>query len=286
MRGPKPPEINLTPMLEKILKRITRCYTNPYWLVLRAKCILYAAAGDGDTGIAQRLDTTPDTVGKWRGRWLEAEPRLLAAEAAGLDEQGLIALVTATLSDAPRPGTPDTFTPEQLVQVVAIACEEPCQSAREITHWTRRELADEVIKRNIVNTISPRHVGRILDEADLKPHLSRYWLNNERDKDPQAFDAAVKQICDLYVAATTLRQQGVHLVSTDEKTGIQARERKYPGRPMLPGKVELREFEYIRHGTLALIANLDVATGRMVTPSLGPTRTEEDFGPHSSDGCY
>lgn len=280
MRGPKPPEIKLTPMLERILKKIARCYTNPYWLVLRAKCILYAAAGGGDTEIAHRLDTTPDTVGKWRGRWLEAEPRLLAAEGAGLDEKGFIALVTATLSDAPRPGAPDTFTPEQLVQVVAIACEDPRQSGREITHWTHRELADEVIKRNIVSTISPRHVGRILDEADLKPHLSRYWLNNERDKDPQAFDTAAKQICDLYTAAATLRQQGIHLVSTDEKTGIQALERKYPVRPMIFGKVERREFEYIRHGTLSLIANLDVATGRIVTPSLGPTRTEEDFVAH------
>ena len=280
MRGPKPPEIKLTSRLEKILKKIARCYTNPYWLVLRAKCIIYAAGGGGDTEIAHRLDTTPDTVGKWRGRWLDAEPHVLAAEAAGLDEKGLIALVTATLSDAPRPGAPDTFTPEQLVHVVAIACEDPRKSAREITHWTHRELADEVIKRNIVNTISPRHVGRILDEADLKPHLSQHWLNNERDKDPRAFDAAAKQICDLYVAAPTLRQQGIHLVSTDEKTGIQALERKHPSRPMIPGKVELREFEYIRHGTLALIANLDVATGRIVTPSLGQTRTEEDFVAH------
>jgi len=69
-------------------------------------------------------------------------------------------------------------------------------------------------------------------------------------------------------------------VSTDEKTGIQALERKHPTRPMIPGKVELREFEYIRHGTQTLIANFEVALGRIIAPSVGPTRTEEDFVTH------
>ena len=69
-------------------------------------------------------------------------------------------------------------------------------------------------------------------------------------------------------------------MSTDEKTGIQALERKHPTRPMICGRVELREFEYIRHGTQTLIANFEVATGRIITPSIGPTRTEEDFVNH------
>lgn len=280
MRGPQPPEIKLTPILKKVLEKIARCYTNPYWLVLRAKIVLYAADGANNARIAQRLDTTPDTAGKWRGRWIEAEPRLSAAEAEGLDEKELVAWVEAALSDAPRPGTPDTFTPEQLVQVIAVACEDPRQSDREITPWTHRELAEEVIQRQIVDTISPRHVGRVLEEIDMQPHRSRYWLNNERDKDPATFDAAVKTVCDLYAAAPTLYQQGSHLISLDEKTGVQALERKHPTRPMRPGQVELREFEYIRHGTLALIANLEVATGQVIAPSLGPTRTEEDTVAH------
>ena len=77
-----------------------------------------------------------------------------------------------------------------------------------------------------------------------------------------------------------LHEKGTHLVSTDEKTGIQALERKHPTRPMISGRVELREFEYIRHGTQALIANFEVATGRIITPSIGSTRTEEDFEIH------
>lgn len=71
-----------------------------------------------------------------------------------------------------------------------------------------------------------------------------------------------------------------HLISTDEKTGIQALERKHPTLPMKPGLIERREYEYLRHGTLALIANFDVASGQVIAPSLGPTRTEEDFAKH------
>jgi len=72
----------------------------------------------------------------------------------------------------------------------------------------------------------------------------------------------------------------VHLVSTDEKTGIQATERKHKTRPMIEGHVELREFEYIRHGTQALIASFSVATGKIIVSSVGPTRTEDDFADH------
>jgi transposase len=105
-------------------------------------------------------------------------------------------------------------------------------------------------------------------------------LNNDRNKDPDRFDAEVKVVCDLYAEAEALYQQGVHVVSTDEKTGIQALERKHPTRPMSPGQVERREFEYIRHGTQTLIANFEVAQGTLVAPSIGPTRKEQDFATH------
>ncbi len=216
----------------------------------------------------------------WRGRWLANEDRLLNGIKAGMSDRELLALIEAILADAPRSGAPDTFEPEQLVQFVALACENPQLSGREISHWTPRELADEVVKRQIVRSISPRHMGRILDEADLKPHLSRYWLNNKRSEAPKTFDAAVKQVCDHYLSAFQLHQAGTRLVSTDEKSGIQALERKQPTRPMIPGQVELREYEYIRQGTLCLFANLEIATGQIIRPSLGPTRTEADFVAH------
>jgi transposase len=89
-------------------------------------------------------------------------------------------------------------------------------------------------------------------------------------------------VCEYYAAAFERYQQGEHIVSTDEKTGIQALERKYPSLPMKPGLVERREFEYIRHGTQALIANFEIATGKLVSPSIGATRTEADFLAHIS----
>jgi hypothetical protein len=79
-----------------------------------------------------------------------------------------------------------------------------------------------------------------------------------------------------------LQAQGTHLVSTDEKTGIQALERKHSTLPMAPGLIERREYEYLRHGTLALIANFEIASGQVLSPSLGPTRTEEDFAAHTA----
>src|SRR2546426_2151653 len=84
----------------------------------------------------------------------------------------------------------------------------------------------------------------------------------------------------LYAQAPALVEAGERVLSTDEMTGIQALERKHPTRRMEPGQEERREFEYIRRGTVTLRANFDVAQGTIVAPSLGPTRTEEDFAPH------
>jgi transposase len=94
------------------------------------------------------------------------------------------------------------------------------------------------------------------------------------------FDQEVKVICDVYLQALELYQQGTHVVSVDEKTGIQALERKHPTRPMKPGLAERREFEYIRHGTQTLFANLEVALGKIIVPSVQATRTEDDFVAH------
>jgi transposase len=97
--------------------------------------------------------------------------------------------------------------------------------------------------------------------------------------DRETFAQEVQAVCDCYHAAPAVAAQGGHTISTDEKP-MQVLERAHPGLPLRPGHVERREFEYVRHGTQCLIANLDVPTGRVVAPSLGPTRTEEDFVAH------
>jgi len=104
-------------------------------------------------------------------------------------------------------------------------------------------------------------------------------LNANYD-DPETFNRQISEVCDVYAMAPSAHENGVHIVSTDEMTGIQALERLHPSLPMKPGKPERPEFEYIRHGTQTLIANFEVATGMVITPSVGQTRNEEDFVEH------
>lgn len=113
----------------------------------------------------------------------------------------------------------------------------------------------------------------------MQPHRNRYWLNANPDN-PVAFREQVAAICQLHLQALELLTQGVHLVSTDEMTGIQALERAHPTQPMRIGRVERTEFEYIRHGTQSLIGNWEIALGRVLTPSIGATRNEYDFANH------
>ena len=94
------------------------------------------------------------------------------------------------------------------------------------------------------------------------------------------FRQEVRDICKLYHQAPDLHEEGIHLVSVDEKTGMQALEPLHETRPMTKGKIESVEFEYERHGTQALIANFEVATGQVISPSIGDTRTEQDFVEH------
>jgi transposase len=115
----------------------------------------------------------------------------------------------------------------------------------------------------------------------LQPHRSRYWLNAKtKATEPVAFAEQVETICTAYAYAPLLHALGGHIVSCDEMTGIQALERIAATKPMQRGRTERREFEYVRHGTLALIANFDVVSGQVVAPSLGPRRTEADFVAH------
>lgn len=94
------------------------------------------------------------------------------------------------------------------------------------------------------------------------------------------FREEVRGLCQLYHQAQGFHEAGIHVVSTDEKTGMQAKERIHPDRPPQPGQPERHEFEYKRHGTRCLIANFEIATGRVIAPTIGDTRTESDFVAH------
>ena len=102
------------------------------------------------------------TVHLWRQRWLALAPKLEQIETDGGPDKALTTMIVEALTDHPRSGTPATFTAEQIVQIVAVACEDPADSGRPVSHWTPREVAEEVRKRGIVETISTRSVGRFL----------------------------------------------------------------------------------------------------------------------------
>lgn len=104
--------------------------------------------------------------------------------------------------------------------------------------------------------------------------------SKDKLEDPEAYDARVRAVCETYREAPALDAQGTHVVSTDEKTGMQAPERVHATKPVRPGTPGRMEFEYKRHGTLCLIANWNVARGGLLSPSIGATRTEEDFAQH------
>ena len=182
-------------------------------------------------------------------------------------------------TDKERSGRPSVYTSEQICLIVKVALEKPEESNRPISHWSARELSDEVNKRKITNNISRRTVGRILNQADIKPHKSSYWLNPNIDN-YEEFEQNVKDVCNIYINSISLKKQGTNVVSTDEKTGIQALERLYKSKPMIASYPEKIEFEYKRNGTLCLIPSFDVAEGKIITYSIGETRNENDFIEH------
>jgi transposase len=161
MRGPQPPPIELSETMRQALEELVRRHLTPQQLVLRARIVLRAADGQNNSQIGRELGVTADTVRLWRNRWL-------GFASLPLDELS----VSERLADAPRPGKPPTISAEQVCQIVAMACEPPAESARPISHWTGGEIADEIIKRGIVETISPRHAARILKRGICNPIVS------------------------------------------------------------------------------------------------------------------
>jgi len=162
MRGPQPPAVVLSDRLRRVLEHLTRRQTRSQRLVRRLQIILAAVDGRNNDQIARHLDLHRSTAHTWRTRWLRIAPHLEAAITAGDDDRLLARLVTDALDDAPRAGAPPTFSAEQVVQIVALACAPPPGSDRPVSHWTARELAEEAVTRGIVPTISPRTVGRFL----------------------------------------------------------------------------------------------------------------------------
>lgn len=167
------------------------------------------------------------------------------------------------------------FPPDEQLEVITLATSKTSEHDCVASQWSLDDLAATLVNRHADEAMHRSTIWRILNEADLKPHRSVYWLNSH---DPD-FDDKAQDICKLYVQAPVLYQHGELVICTDEKTGMQILQRKHPTILVQPGKPEKREHEYIRHGTRCLIASFVVPTGKVVW-DLGVTRTSTDFAAH------
>jgi transposase len=239
------------------LQRLAKARLAPQGLAFRARVILRCAQADKPTNlvVAAELRCDPDTVARWRNRFVRRR----------LDG----------LRDLPRSGRPRAFSPEDRHQVVVLATTKPADVGVPVSHWSLDDLALKIVNDAHYRDMARSTVQRILAEADLKPHKCRSWLHSV---DP-AFEEKALAICKLYLAAPRLYQHGELVLCCDEKTGIQALERKYPSKPMRPGQPERQEFEYVRHGTRCLLATFVVPTG-WVFGDVTVRRTNQDFRRH------
>jgi putative transposase len=151
----------ITERQQAILQTMVRSSTCPQAVVQRARMILLAFDGLSNEDIAAHVGCERHTVGPWRHRWAKDFPRLVLVECCE-KPSALSRAIEGLLSDRPRSGSPGKFTAEQVTRILAVACEEPKACDRPVTHWTPGELADEVVKRGIVDAISARQVGRFL----------------------------------------------------------------------------------------------------------------------------
>lgn len=178
MPGPCPQVITVSPAQLAVLERLLRQQSCPQALVRRAKIVLAAAAGQRNEPIAAQLGCSPTTVRLWRSRWAAALDVLAAAEA---EARTLPAAIATVLADAPRSGAPDSFSAEQIIAILNLACTPPPTSNRPVTAWSLRELADEAVNQQLVSSISPRSVGRFL-KSGRAPAASQPLLAERQDQ--------------------------------------------------------------------------------------------------------
>jgi transposase len=233
--------VSVTGCLRRVLIRRARGQTTPYRDKVRARIVLLAAGRLTNAAIAAQVGVSVDTVRMWRGRFAQ---------------QGL-----AGLRDRPRCGRPSRFSAVQRAQVTALACQLPAAAGAPLARWSCPELAREVVDQGIAETISPATVRRWLARDAIKPWQFRSWLF-PRDPD---FEVKAERVLDLYERRWQGRTLGPRefVISSDEKTSIQARCRCHPSLP--PGKARMTRVnhEYTRGGALAYLAAYDVHRARV-----------------------
>lgn len=229
------------------LERRARSQTEPVRVVRRAKLILLCADGVPLRQIARRVGIDSHQVSMWRRRFLES----------GID--GLV--------DRPRPGRPRRLGHDERMKIAAVATSER-DPDDPVATWTYFEVAEELIRQGIEVSVS--QTWRILKAMDIDLSKVRGWLN--RRDDPDFWDR-VRDICGLYLNPP----ERALVLSVDEKTSIQAKERKHPDQNPKAGRARRREFEYVRHGTASLHAALNVHSGEVLAAPIPGKNDSENF---------
>jgi putative transposase len=155
-------KITLSARVRPLVAALARQRSAAYRQVQRAELLLAMADGVGNNALARTHQLDRGGVRQWRTRWVELARKLAHAETTTATDAQLSELLVAGLQDLPRSGTPVKFSAEQIVQVIALSCEDPQASGLPVTHWTPPELVTEVVKRGIASSISPSTVGRFL----------------------------------------------------------------------------------------------------------------------------
>ena len=181
--------INLTDDEREQLQSLSRKKSAAHSHVKRATIILAAEEFQNNKAVATQLGITDQQVSRWTHHWQ--------------DTKGENKSVISRLSDAKRSGKPPTITSEQLCLLIALACDNPDNYGRPISHWTHPELADEAIRQKIFSRISSRHVGRLLARLELRPHKNQYWLHKKVDA---LREQKIVKICTLYKESAALKK--------------------------------------------------------------------------------
>ena len=218
------------------LIEVTRRESGEARLHRRARAVLLRAGGESISSIARKEGTSRSRVGEWLSRF----------------EVGRM----AGLLDLARPGRPAEITSLERHQVIAAACRSPRAFGQERVLWSQESLAGAVMDAGLVRSISPRTVGRILEEAEIKPHRVKMWCHS---KDP-AFQEKMQAIVALYVHPP----KGEPVLCVDEKSGMQALSRSRALQPASSGRAARFEFEYKRNGTRCLFGCFNIGTGKVL----------------------
>lgn len=237
MIGRPAKRVSLKPEEKLELERLSKQKRKTRGAAFRAQIVLSCAKGRTDTEVARLLRTSNNTVGMWRGRFLER------------GVEGLL--------DEPRAGAPRKVGDERIEEVVTRTLETTPEGA---THWSTRLMARKL-------SLSQSTVSRVWRAFGLKPHRSETFVLS---KDPQLV-GKVRDIVGLYLSPPA----NALVLCVDEKSQIQALSRSQPIVPMQPGQVERRTPDYFRHGTTTLFAALDIATGKVIGRCFAKHRSQE-----------